>query len=116
MRTKAVRCVQKEADLVPQGAYPARLVAVRRFGNAYGPRVGLDFQLQDGAVVTASCSPSASTQGKLAELLRGLLGREPAPGELAEPSRLTGTACKVLVRTEATRNGTTYSNVATVFR
>lgn len=116
MLTKPFPFIQNEPEPVPEGAYQAHLVAVRKFGNAYGPRLGLDFKLSDGAVVTTSCSPSASTKSKLAELLRGLLGRDPHADELANPSRLTGAACKVLVRTEATRSGKAYSNVATVFR
>lgn len=120
MRTNPFPFVQKEPDLVPDGAYPARLATVRQFGNAFGLRIGLDFELLDGelagTVLTASAAPSASPKGKLADILRGLLGREPTEAELLEPVRLTGSRCRVLVRTEANRSGKAYSNVAAVFR
>ena len=121
MRTKPFLLVQKQAsDLVPDGAYPARLVAVRQFGNAYGPRLGFEFELLDGDragdLVVASAAPTPSPKGRLAELLRGLLGREPSEHELADPAQTAGMRCRVLIRTESNKSGRTYSNVAAVFR
>jgi len=103
--------------LVAEGLHDAVLVGVRRFGNHYGPRVGFEFELASGERLLASAAPSTNPKGKLAELLRGLLGRDPLEGELAGGYEgLRGMSCRVLVRTETNRSGKSYSNVATVFR
>jgi hypothetical protein len=102
--------------LVAEGLHDACLVTVRRFENAHGPRVGFEFGLMGGERLLASAVPSTNPQSKLAELLRGLLGRDPVSEELEDPMRLAGTRCKVLVRTETNKSGRTYSNVVTVFR
>lgn len=102
---------------VVDGLHHARLVGVRRFGNAYGPRIGFHFELQTGETVLASAAPSTNPRSRLAELLRGILGREPTEAELADtPETLAGIECKVLTRTETNRNGKTYSSVITVIR
>lgn len=103
--------------LVAEGLHDARLVNVRRFGNAYGPRIGFEFELEGGELLLASAAPSSNPRSRLAELLRGLLGREPTEAELAgDYVRLQGMSCKVLTRTDNNRTGKTYSNVAAVFR
>lgn len=102
--------------LVPAGLHEARLVDVRRFGNAHGPRIGFEFELACGERLMASAAPSTNSRSKLAELVRGLLGREPSNTELGDPARVAGWQCKVLVRTESNKAGRQYSHVVTVFR
>ena len=102
--------------LVAEGLHDAHLVTVRRFENAHGPRIGFEFGLMGGERLLASATPSTNPRSKLAELLRGLLGRDPVGEELDDPMRLAGVRCKVLVRTETNKSGRVYSNVVTVFR
>lgn len=103
--------------LVAEGLHAARLVSVRRFGNAYGPRIGFEFALESGELLLASAAPSSNLRSRLSELLRGLLGRDPTEAELGgDYTRLQGMGCKVLTRTDTNRSGKAYSNVAAVFR
>jgi len=111
------------AALVPNGTYPARLTAVKQFENAYGDRVGFEFTLQggevDGLTVMRSTGPNLTPQSKLADVLRGLLGRELEESELTtgmDVENLVGTECKVLVLQSRGKGGQTYSNVEQVFR
>ncbi len=102
--------------LVAEGLHEACLVTVRRFENAHGPRIGFEFVLMGGEQLLTSAAPSTNPRSKLAELLRGFLGRDPVGEELDDPMRLAGVWCKVLVRTETNKSGRAYSNVVTAFR
>jgi hypothetical protein len=112
----------KEATLIPDGTYRAALSKVSRFDNAYGTRIGFEFTLQgkgvDGQKVMRSTSPNLSPSGKLADVLRGLLGRDLKPAEVEagiDAEMLVGTECSVLVIQSRSKNGTVYSNVERVF-
>ena len=114
---------QSKAAVVPNGTYPAKLTSIKQFENAYGERVGFEFTLQDGEVdgmtVMRSTSPNLSPKSKLAELLRGLLGRDLAEFELTggmDVEDLIGTECKVLVLQSRGKSGQMYSNVEQVFK
>lgn len=102
--------------LVADGLHRANLVAVQRFSNAHGPRIAFVFELADGKRLMASAAPSTNPRSKVAELLRGLLGRDPSNAELGDPTRLERVRCQILVRTEANKSSRSYSNVVTVFR
>ena len=110
------------AAVVPDGTYRATLSKVTQFENSYGLRVGFEFTLQgkgvDGAKVMRSTSPNLSLSGKLADVLRGLLGRELKPSEAdggIDVEQLVGTECSVLVLTGRGKNGHTYRSVERVF-
>jgi len=65
-----------------------------------------------------STSPNLSPSGKLADLLRGLLGRDLKPSETdsgVDVEKLIGTECSVLVLTGRGKNGHAYSNVERIF-
>jgi len=112
----------QKADVVPNGTYSAILTGIRQFDNAYGHRIGFEFTLQggefDGMKVMRSTSPNLSVQSKLADLLRGLLGRSLDEQEImqgVDVEDLVGTECKVLVLQSRGKSGQTYSNVEQVF-
>ena len=112
-----------QAALVPNGTYPATLSGIKQFENAYGDRVGFEFTLQgeevDGATVMRSTSPNLSAKSKLAEVLRGLLGRDLSEEEYQEGldiEGLVGSECRVLVLQTRGKSGQVYSNVEQVFR
>jgi hypothetical protein len=112
-----------QAAVVPNGTYQARLTKVRSFENSYGDRIGFEFTLQDSAVeglkVMRSTGPNLSPKSKLADLLRGLLGRDLTEGECAkgfDVEQLVGTDCKVLVLQSRGKGGQTYSNVEQVYK
>jgi hypothetical protein len=111
------------ADIVPPGTYPAILTGIRQFDNAYGHRIGFEFTLQgdevDGMKVMRSTSPNLSAKSKLADMLRGLLGRGIEDQEInrgVDIEELVGTECKVLVLQSRSKSGQVYSNVEQVFR
>lgn len=111
-----------QADVVPNGTYQATLTGIRQFDNAYGHRIGFEFTLRggecDGMKVMRSTSPNLSVQSKLADLLRGLLGRELEDQEImqgVDVEDLVGTECNVLVLQSRGKSGQTYSNVEQVF-
>ena len=110
------------ASVVPDGTYKAALSKVTQFDNAYGQRIGFEFTLQskgvEGEKVMRSTSPNLSPSGKLADLLRGILGRELTADELTkgvDVEELVGIMCNVLVLSSKGKNGATYSNVERVF-
>lgn len=110
------------AIVVPDGTYRATLSKVTQFENSYGQRIGFEFTLQgngvEGAKVMRSTSPNLSPSGKLADVLRGLLGRELKAAEAQggiDVEKLIGTECSVLVLSAKGKNGNTYSNVERVF-
>ena len=110
------------AIVVPDGTYRATLSKVTQFENSYGQRIGFEFTLQgngaEGAKVMRSTSPNLSPSGKLADVLRGLLGRDLKPSEAeggVDVEKLIGTECSVLVLTGKGKNGNTYSNVERIF-
>jgi hypothetical protein len=99
-------------DLVAEGIHDAELVEVRRFTNAFGERIGLVFKITTGPFADIELMESArpSPRGKLAELARGLGG---AVG--CSLSTLVGRRCKIAIRHEATKAGTTYAAIAQTF-
>lgn len=112
----------KQGGVVTDGTYRATLSQVKTFENNYGQRVGFEFTLQgngvDGIKVMRSTSPNLSATGKLADVLRGLLGRELTHDELqrgVDVERLVGIECNVLVLSAKGKNGNTYSNVERIF-
>lgn len=110
------------ATVVPDGTYKAALSKVTQFANAYGERVGFEFTLMgervSGHKVMRSTAPSLSPTGKLADVLRGLLGRDLTPDEYrsgVDVEALVGVVCNVLVLSAKSKNGTVYSNVERIF-
>ena len=108
---------------VPDGTYPATLTGVKSFENSYGTRVGFEFTLHgagvEGVNVLRSCSPALSFKSKLADVIKGLLGRELTAAEIGQGidlEKLIGTRCMVLVMQGQGRMGHTYSNVERVFQ
>ena len=112
----------QEPDLVPDGVYPAKLTSVKEFHNSYGPRLGFEFTLGGnggGKTVMRSTAPKLTPKSKLADLLRGLMGRDIDQMDLAcgfDVEELVGTDCQVLIRQSQGKNGKLYSNVEGVFR
>ena len=113
---------KEAAVVVPDGTYRDTLTKVTQFENGYGERIGFEFTLQgkgvDGTKVMRSTSPNLSPSGKLADLLRGLLGRDLKPSETdsgVDVEKLIGTECSVLVLTGRGKNGHAYSNVERIF-
>lgn len=114
--------IKEEPDLVLDGSYQAQLTKINQFQNAYGDRIGFEFTLQDQAVAGLKVMRSTSTQlaasGKLADVLRGILGRELTATELSsgfDVESLLGMNCGVLVLQVTAKNGDTYSNVERVY-
>jgi hypothetical protein len=126
MRTKGNGLVRAETTpglvLVADGEHVARLVEVFPFANAHGDRLGFAYEIQAGpdagAVVTQSASRGTSPTGKLAEILRALLGRVPTEAELAQAAgrQLLGVTCRITTRKERNRAGREYSAVVAVAR
>ena len=112
----------QEPDLVPDGVYPAKLTCVKEFQNSYGPRLGFEFTLGgrgEGKTVMRSTAPKLTPKSKLAELLRGLMGRDIDQMDLScgfDLEELVGIKCQVLIRQSQGKNGKLYSNVEGVFR
>jgi hypothetical protein len=113
---------KEAAAVVPDGQYRATLSKVSTFDNAYGQRVGFEFTLDgpgvQGQKVMRSTTPNLSPSGKLADVLRGLLGRELTTDELAkgmDAEALVGVMCNVLVLQSKGKNGAVYSNVERIF-
>lgn len=113
---------EQPIDLVPDGSYKAELTKINQFKNAYGDRLGFEFTLKDKAVAGLKVMRSTSTQlsasGKLADVLRGILGRELTAAELSkgiDVDGLVGMECGVLVLQAKAKNGITYSNVERIF-
>lgn len=111
-----------QAAVVPDGTYKATLSNVTQFDNAYGQRIGFEFTLLgkgvDGSKVLRSTAPSLSASSKLADVLRGLLGRELTAKELdagVDVEKLIDTPCSVLVLQAKSKSGAVYSNVERVF-
>lgn len=110
------------AAVVPDGTYKAQLTKVTQFDNAYGQRIGFEFTLQahgvEGQRVMRSTAPNLSPSSKLADVLRGILGRELTTDELVkgmDVEALVGRECSVLVLSARGKNGNTYSNVERIF-
>jgi hypothetical protein len=120
-----VQPTRSEAEIisvVPDGEYRARLVAVAPFSNAHGERMGFSFEIDSGPhsgiVLMQSAARSSSPVGRLAALLRDLLGREPTPAELRDGPGLEqiGLTCRIIAREGRRRSGTKYSAVERVMR
>jgi len=112
----------KEVELVPNGNYMAELTKVSQFTNIYGQRIGFEFTLKDkgaeGCKVLRSTSTQLSASGKLADALRGILGRELTAEELSkgiDVDALVGMKCGVMVLQSKNKAGTTFSNVEKIF-
>lgn len=113
---------EQAIDLVPDGSYTAELTKINQFKNSYGDRIGFEFTLRDKSVNGIKVMRSTSTQlsevGKLADVLRGVLGRELSSDELSKGidiESLIGTECQVLVLKAKSKNSVTYNNVERVF-
>ena len=111
------------ADLIPDGIYPAILTSIKQFENAYGPRVGFEFTfrdgIHDGKTIMRSTGPSLSRHSKLAELIKGLIGRGLEDQEIMQGidvEELVGTECKVLVLQSKSKSGQIYSSVEQIFK
>ena len=116
--TLRVRQKDQGAAVIPDGLYPATLMGVRKFTNAYGERIGFEFCLHGGEVegekVMLSTATNLSPRSKLADVLRGLLGRDLTDGELRDGldlEELVGTACRVVVGQQHNRMGHAYPSV-----
>lgn len=117
-----VKAKSAEAVVVPDGTYKAVLSKVSQFDNAYGQRIGFEFTLSgagvEGQKVMRSTAPNLSASSKLADVLRGLLGRELAADELnkgIDLESLVGTCCSVMVLRSRSKSGAVYSNVERIF-
>ena len=116
-----VRGESRKPDLVADGVYPAKLTAVHEFENSFGPRIGFEFTLggsAQGQTVMRSTATKLTPQSKLAEMLRGLTGRDIDRSDIDNGfvlDNLIGTNCQVIVRQARGRNGQLYSNVEGVF-
>lgn len=106
-----------EPVVVPEGIYPAVLVGVRCFANAFGQRVGLVFEITSGphkgAELMEAAALNPSPRGKLADLLRGIGG---AAGDLATARELVGRRCQIVVRNETSKAGKTYAAIIQTMR
>lgn len=107
--------------VVPDGIYRATLMAIRPFRNAHGERIGFEFTLHgegvQGQKVLGSTSPRLSPKSKLADVLRGLLGRELMDVEMTDGidlEDLVGSSCSVVVFQVRGGSGQVYSNVEKV--
>lgn len=110
---------QSDPASVPDGVHAATLTNIKQFENSYGARIGFEFTLEGGETVMRSTGPNLSQQSKLAELIRGLLGRNLNEQEMTagmDVEQLIGTECKVLVRQSTGKNGQSYSNIESVFQ
>ena len=112
----------KAVTLIPDGTYRAVLSKTNQFSNAYGDRIGFEFTLKDppvdGQTVMRSTSPVLSPSGKLADILRGMLGRELTIEELKnglDIEKLVGTECNLLILQAKSKGGMTYSNIERIF-
>ena len=110
---------QKDAT-VQNGTYPATLINVKKYNNAFGGKIRFTYLLNDkGITVTQSTTGRLSIHSKLAIILSGLLSRDLTPREIKQginPRKLIGTRCNVLVMKGRDRSGHTYNNVERVFR
>lgn len=118
-----VRKPQPTAAIVPDGSYRATLTGVKAFENSYGERIGFEFTLHGGKVegskVMRSCSPALSLKSKLADVIRGLLGRDLTVDEISQGidlERFIGAECMVLVLQGQGKMGHRYSNVERVYQ
>lgn len=123
MRTKRNGLVRREGRiLVPDGEYEGRLIDSAPFATARGERMGFSYEIVGGeyagAILMQSAARSESPTGKLAGLLRELLGREPSSSELRDgPGREhIGLACRLNTRQDCTQSGTPFSAVQKVTR
>lgn len=104
------------AVLVPEGVYEAVLADVQPFDGAHGRRIGLVYEITDGASAGVRLMESAtiSGQGKLADLIAGM-------GEMVGLSEgglrgLVGTRCRIRVIHGRTRAGTLYASIVQTLR
>ena len=117
-----VRGESQEPCVVADGIYPATLTAVKEFENSYGSRLGFEFTLGgkgEGLTVMRSTTPKLTAKSKLAELLRGLVGRDIDSIDVEcgfDLETLVGIDCQVIIRQSQGKNGKLYSNVEGVIR
>ena len=104
-----------QSILIPEGVHPAKLAGIQRFASAFGDRLGLRFEIIDGeqcgVVLMQSAAPSLSPKSKLADLMRGLIGREPYTEDLKAADAFVGSTCKIVVRHERNRDGRPYAAI-----
>lgn len=119
VQNRSVLYAAEPTSSLPDGPYRADLLRVYPFRNAYGERVMFEFQLTScpdraGHLIVHSATPSRSPHGKLADTLRGLLGRDPTEAELMAPYQLARRACTIIVRMATNRSGKSYPSVIAV--
>lgn len=114
--------IEKQAAIIPDGAYRAVLTNISQFKNHYGLRIGFEFTLQDGGVdgakIMQSTAPHLSAYGKLAGVVRGVLGRDLIAEDLQkdfDAGALIGRECRVLVMQARNKAGVRYSTIERVF-
>jgi hypothetical protein len=111
------------ATVVKDGTYKARLTTIRQFTNTYGERLGFEFTIEDGnhagQTVMRSTAPQLTRQSKLADVIRGVIGRELTEHELVagfDLEELVDKSCNILVLQSRSKSGAVYSNVERVFQ
>lgn len=111
------------AAVLKDGTYKARLTSIRQFSNAYGERMGFEFTIEEGnhagQTVMRSTAPQLTRQSKLADVIRGMIGRELTEHELVagfDVEQLVDKTCNILVLQSRGKSGVVYSNVERVFQ
>lgn len=110
------------ADHVPNGTYQVNLTAVKAFTTCYGERMGFEFTIsrgnEKGKVLMRSTATNLTPQSKLAEVIRGLLGRDLTDHECEQgfdPESLIGRQCWILVQQAKNKSGVAFSNIDRIF-
>lgn len=95
-------------DRIPEGVYPAALVAVSPYQTPHGSRVALTFQITTGPNTGAQVTQTAAQReaGKLAALLAGVGGTLHGA---------TGRRCQVRLEHGTTRSGRGFVAVVETF-
>lgn len=113
----------REAPVIPDGTYRARLEEVRQFQNAFGDRLGFCFDILEGAQagtrLMRSTSAMLGAKGQLHQVVTGLLGRELTSREIStglDLAGLVGTEAQILVMQAKGKSGQVYSNIERIFR
>jgi hypothetical protein len=110
------------ATSIKDGTYRAILSNLKQFANTYGERIGFEFTIQGGQFagekVMRSTAPQLTKQSKLAEVIKGIIGRELTDKELQgsfDLDELVGMECNILVLQNKSKTGAIYSGVERVF-
>jgi hypothetical protein len=112
-----------KAEVIPRGIYPARLVDIQKFSNAWGERLAFVFEVsggeQAGKRVVSSTATALTKRSKLGQTVAALMGRELTDAEAlygCDPKRLIGTDCRVVLGMAATRAGKPYTTVENILK